>query len=88
MCSSDLLEYLQNLPDQSALSAEKVLAVLQAKGVNPVTKADIEILGRIEEQQARERNLTSFKYSDDETMLAEIQKEREALSGAPVLSSR
>ncbi len=81
-----VLEYLQNLPDQNALSAEKILAVLQAKGVNPVTKADIEILGRIEEQQARARDLTSFKYSDDETMLEEIQKEREALSGVPALS--
>ena len=83
-----VLEYLQDLPGQNALSEEKILAALQEKGATPVTKADIEILGRIEEQQARERNLTSFKYSDDETMLEVIQKEREALSGAPALSGR
>lgn len=75
-----VLEYLQHQPNTSALSEEKLLAALQAKGATPVTKRDLEILGRIEEQQARERNLTSFKYSDDDTMLQAIQSEREALS--------
>jgi ferredoxin--NADP+ reductase len=75
-----VLEYLQHQPDAGALSEEKLLAALQAKGATPVTKRDLEILGRIEEQQARERNLTSFKYSDDDTMLQAIQSEREALS--------
>ncbi len=72
-----VLEYLRSLPEQNALSPEKILACLQAKGVNPVTKADIEILGRIEEREARERKLTSFKYSDDDTMLSAIKRERE-----------
>jgi hypothetical protein len=81
-----VLEYLRGLPEQNALSPEKVLAALQAKGVNPVTKADIEILGRIEEREARERKLSSFKYSDDDTMLSAINREREALSEAPALS--
>jgi ferredoxin--NADP+ reductase len=75
-----VLEYLQRQPDASALSEEKLLAALQAKEATPVTKRDLEILGRIEEQQARQRNLTSFKYSDDDTMLQAIQNEREALS--------
>ncbi|HVC89072.1 MAG TPA: FAD-dependent oxidoreductase [Acidobacteriaceae bacterium] len=75
-----VLEYLQDQPEQDSLSAEKLLAELQAKGLAPVTKQDLEILGRIEEQQARERNLTSFKYSDDDTMLQVIQNEREVLA--------
>ncbi|MGO8719915.1 MAG: FAD-dependent oxidoreductase [Acidobacteriaceae bacterium] len=74
-----VLEYLQDRPDTSVPSEEKLLAALQAKGAAPVTKQDLEILGRIEEQQARARNLTSFKYSDDDTMLQAIQSEREAL---------
>lgn len=74
------LEYLHGQPDKSALSADQILASIQAKGVNPVTKQDLEILGRVEEQQAQERNLTSFKYSDDETMLQAIQNERGALA--------
>ena len=75
-----VLEYLQDKPDTGQLSAEGLVAALQAKGATPVTKQDLEILGRIEAQQARERNLTSFKYSDDETMLQAIQNEREAFS--------
>ncbi len=75
-----VLEYLQDKPDTSGLSAENLLAALQAKGATPVTKQDLEILGRVEEQQAQARNLTSFKYSDDETMLQAIQSEREELS--------
>ncbi|MHB1938735.1 MAG: FAD-dependent oxidoreductase [Acidobacteriaceae bacterium] len=75
-----VLEYLQNRPDTGELSGENLLAALQAKGSTPVTKQDLEILGRIEEQQAQARNLTSFKYSDDETMLQLIQSEREEMS--------
>ncbi len=75
-----VLEYLQDQPDTGTPSAENLLAALQAKGATPVTKQDLEILGRIEEQQAQARNLTSFKFSDDETMLQAIQNEREALS--------
>ena len=75
-----MLEYLQDQPDTGTPSAENLLAALQAKGATPVTKQDLEILGRIEEQQAQARNLTSFKFSDDETMLQAIQNEREALS--------
>lgn len=75
-----VLEYLQDQPDTGTLSADNLLAALQAKGATPVTKQDIEILGRIEEQQAQARNLTSFKFSDDETMLQAIQNQGEALS--------
>ena len=75
-----VLEYLQDKPDTGTLSAESLLAALQAKGATPVTQQDLEILGRIEGQQAQARNLTSFKFSDDETMLQAIQNEREALS--------
>jgi len=74
-----VLEYLQDKPETRPLSAEALVAALQAKGATPVTKKDLEILGRVEEQQARQRNLTSFKYSDDHTMLQIIQSEREAL---------
>ena len=61
------------------ISADGLFAALQAKGAAPVTKQDLEILARVEEQQARQRNLASFKYSDDDTMLQAIQRERETL---------
>jgi ferredoxin--NADP+ reductase len=74
------ITYLEGQPDGQALSVDKVLTALRAKGVSPVTSSDIELLGKAEEQQARERNLTSFKYSDDSAMIQAIQKEQEALS--------
>lgn len=75
-----VLDYLQDKPDGGQLSADALVAALQAIGAAPVTKQGLEILGRVEEQQARQRNLTSFKYSDDDTMLQAIQCERETLS--------
>jgi ferredoxin/flavodoxin---NADP+ reductase len=75
-----VLQYLQDKPEAGELSADALVTALQAKGATPVTKQDLEILGRAEEQQARQRNLTSFKYSDDDTMLQAIQSEREAFS--------
>jgi hypothetical protein len=71
---------LQDKPDSGELSADALVAALQATGATPVTKQDLEILGRVEEQQARQRNLSSFKYSDDDTMLQAIQSERETFS--------
>lgn len=76
-----VLEYLKEVPDSDTLSFEKVLTLMRNRGLNPVTSADIEVLGKIEEREAQARKLSSFKYADDETMLQAIQKEREALAG-------
>lgn len=78
--AKNLLEYLQGQPDGKVLSADKLLTQLQEKGVSPVSKQDLEILNKAEEQQARDLDRTSFKYSDDDTMLQVIQNERGALT--------
>ena len=39
-----VIEYLQDKPDSGELSADALVAALQAKGATPVTKQDLEIL--------------------------------------------
>ncbi len=78
--AKQVLEYLHDQPEQDSISADDLLARLQSRGATPVTKQDLEILHRVEDQQAAERNLTSFKYSDDDTMLQVIQSERGELT--------
>jgi len=71
-----VLQYLQNAPDGAPVSAEAIQRRLEAKGVRVVTKEDINLLGKVEEREAQKRGVTWFKYSDDESMLNAIEKEK------------
>jgi hypothetical protein len=44
--------------------------------VKVVTKEDIALLGKVEEREAQKRGLVSFKFSDDESMMTAIEKEK------------
>ncbi len=66
------IEYVQNLPDTNTLTEPEILAFLRKKGLHPVTKSDLALLGTIEQQQAALRKLNYFKYSDNESMFRAI----------------
>jgi ferredoxin/flavodoxin---NADP+ reductase len=74
------IEYLKNLPDSGSLSEADILTRLEKKGLRPVTKADLDLLAAVEKRIAEERQLTSFKYSDDEAMYKAIHEEKTQLS--------
>lgn len=80
--ATHILKYLDCAPSKE-ISVGEIKRQIEAKGVRVVDKADLELLARAEEQQARERNLPWFKFSEDETMLAAIEAER-AKSGVLV----
>lgn len=71
-----VLEYLAGVADPPPVSAEAIQRRLEAKGVRVVNKEDIALLGKVEEREAQKRGLAWFKYSDDETMLSAIEKEK------------
>jgi hypothetical protein len=48
-------------------------------GQRVVTKADLALLGSVEEREAKQRNLTSFKFSDDEVMFKAIAEAKEQM---------
>ena len=55
-----------------------VETLLESKGLYPVNKSDLLALAQDEEREARERNLDSFKHSDNSAMLNAIAQLRAA----------
>jgi ferredoxin--NADP+ reductase len=71
-----VLKYLEAVPEKAAPSPQEILRHLENKNLRLVTKSDLELLGRAEEREAKERGIPWFKYSDDEKMLAAIEEEK------------
>jgi ferredoxin--NADP+ reductase len=71
-----VLHYLESAPEGAPVSPQAVQRRLESKGVKVVTKEDIVLLGKVEEREAQKRGLVSFKFSDDESMLTAIEKEK------------
>lgn len=73
------IDYLATQPEGDALSAQEILASLQARGLKPVTKADLALLGVAEHLEAEARRLGYFKYSDNDAMFEAIEREKTAV---------
>jgi ferredoxin--NADP+ reductase len=78
-----VLKYLENVPTKQGLTPQEIKERIEARGVKVVEKADLEYLAKAEDEQARAKGLTWFKFSDDEAMLAAIDEQKER-SGALV----
>ena len=76
------MDYLQGQPEGDTLSPEEILSTLQAKGLQPVTKADLALLGAAEQQEAKDRQLNFFKYGDNASMFEAIERERSAVASS------
>jgi ferredoxin--NADP+ reductase len=77
--ASKAIEYVKNAPDSGTMSEMEILAELRKMGQRVVTKADLALLGSVEEREAKQRNLTSFKFSDDEVMFKAIAEAKEQM---------
>jgi hypothetical protein len=56
---------------------EAVLHMLENKSASVVTREDVEILERVEQEEARHRKTWEFKFTTDDQML-QVIKERKA----------
>jgi ferredoxin/flavodoxin---NADP+ reductase len=75
------IDYLQNQPEGNtpagnAITEPEILSALKAKGLHPVTKSDLALLASAEQQEAEQRKLNYFKYSDNQSMFQAIEREK------------
>jgi len=74
--AANVLKYLETAPDGNVISAQELLLRMKRKGVQTVTKADLEFLARAEEQEAQARGVPWFKFSEDDAMLRAIEAQK------------
>jgi ferredoxin--NADP+ reductase len=86
--AGEVIEYLKTVPEKKSLHPFEVEALLESKGLYPVSKSDLLALGQVEEREARERNLVSFKHSDNSAMLYAIAQVRAAAANAALAAMR
>jgi hypothetical protein len=58
------------------LGVAQVQSFLERKGLQAVSKADLECLARAEEKQAQKSGVPWFKFAEDNAMLAAIEAEK------------
>jgi ferredoxin--NADP+ reductase len=80
--AAHVLKYLESAAETPAATAAEMLRHLESKGIEAVPKDDLAYLARAEEKQARERGVPSFKFADNETMLASIAAEKSQAGAA------
>src|SRR5206468_8166865 len=68
--AAHVLKYLEGVPEKESATLEEIEKSIETRGVRTVDKADLELLAKAEEEQARAKGMTWFKFSDDEAMLA------------------
>jgi len=76
------IHYLETQAEGDTPGPDAILAALKARGLQPVTKPDLALLAKAERQEAEKRHLNYFKYSDNASMFAAIERERAHFSQA------
>jgi ferredoxin--NADP+ reductase len=68
-----VLKYVEKAEKKPSKPTEEMLRELRAKGLEPVTKEDINRLGQVEVQQAESLGLQEFKFSTNDEMMRAIE---------------
>jgi ferredoxin/flavodoxin---NADP+ reductase len=85
--ATHVLKYLEGVPEKESATLDEIKKSIESRGVRTVDKADLELLAKAEEEQARAKGMTWFKFSDDEAMLLAIDEKKKS-SAEPVVSGR
>jgi ferredoxin/flavodoxin---NADP+ reductase len=72
--AAEVVKYLGTVSDRNSVPFAEILSRLEARNLRPISKADLELLAKAEEREARARGVPFFKFSDDEAMLAAIEE--------------
>jgi ferredoxin--NADP+ reductase len=70
-----VLKYLETAGEAGSGVAE-LRSFLESKGLQVVSKPDLECLARAEEKEAQQRGVPWFKFANDDAMLAAIESEK------------
>lgn len=73
-----VLKYLEGAGKKTTATPEEIVRELTNRGVCVINKAEIKLLARAEEAEAKARNLPAVKFPKNEQMLAAIEKEKSA----------
>jgi ferredoxin--NADP+ reductase len=76
LAAAKVIAFLQSIPQTNTLPSSQVEAILCEKGIRVINKEDLEYLGRAEAEEAQNRGVIYFKYSDDDAMLSAIAEQR------------
>ena len=74
--ADEAIEFVKNAPESDTLNEQQILARLEKKGLRPVTKVDLELLGRAEQREAAARQVSAFKFADNDAMFKAIAEEQ------------
>jgi ferredoxin/flavodoxin---NADP+ reductase len=74
--ANHVLQYLSGALATTSSPVEDITRALERKGVQAVSKSDLQLLTAAEEREARSRGLAWYKYSEDEAMLSAIEEQR------------
>jgi ferredoxin/flavodoxin---NADP+ reductase len=74
--AAHILKYLESAPDQQCATPDAIKKAIESRGVRTVDKADLDFLAKAEEEQAKQRGMLWFKFSEDEAMLAAIDEKK------------
>ncbi len=72
----EVIKYLQSAPERNSAKFPEILRRLESKNLRLVTKADLELLAKAEEREAKARGVQFFKFSEDEAMLEAIEEQK------------
>ena len=78
-----VLRYLEATGDRVTPSPDEIARVFARRGLRVADKTELAFLGRAEAAEAKARGLASFKYSEDEKMLAVIEEEKNKGAAVP-----
>lgn len=84
--AASVLKYLESVPEQAQPSINEIAKMLERRSIRAVSKEEIDYLAQAEAKQARERQVSYFKFADDETMLRVIEEEKNTI-GTPSFSA-
>jgi ferredoxin/flavodoxin---NADP+ reductase len=74
--AAHVLQYLSTVSKTRSASVQDIVRTLERKGVQAVSKSDLQLLAAAEEREARTRGLAWYKFSDDHAMLSAIEQEK------------
>jgi ferredoxin--NADP+ reductase len=76
------IEFVKGAQDCDTLGESEIRARLEAKGLRTVSKADLALLARAEEQERQARQSSTYTFADNDAMLKAIAEQREGM-GVP-----
>jgi ferredoxin/flavodoxin---NADP+ reductase len=72
--AAEVVKYLGTVSEKDSAPFVEILRRLDARNLRLVSKADLGLLAKAEEREAKVRGVQFFKFSDDDAMLAAIEE--------------